>query len=102
MKKDDDWIPEFNSIFKDELRDLLIYKRSNGYKYGKTKAYKLLALDKFFIKINLKKKYITQDIVDLWLQECPSDSAKTTKAKYKTNITLNLPQGQLETGRGHL
>ena len=88
MKKDDDWIPEFNSIFKDELRDLLIYKRSNGYKYGKTKVYKLLALDKFFIKINLKKKYITQDIVDLWLQECPSNNAKTTKAKYFSYMSI--------------
>lgn len=88
MQKDDNWIPEFQSIFKDELRELLIYKRSNGYKYGKTKAYKLLALDKFFIKINLKKKYINQDIVDLWLQECPSNNAKTTKAKYFSYMSI--------------
>lgn len=87
MIKDDKWIPEFHSIFKDELKELLIYKRSIGYKYGKSKAYKLLALDKFFIKINLKEKTITQQIVDLWLQECPT-KVKTTKAKYFSYMSI--------------
>ncbi|MGM9848323.1 MAG: tyrosine-type recombinase/integrase [Bacilli bacterium] len=81
MKRDNNWIPEFSSIFKNELKDMIIFKRSNGYQYGLIISYKLAKMDKFFNQISLKKKYINQEIVDLWLKECKSEN-KATQSKY--------------------
>lgn len=50
------YIPEFQSIFKSELRDFIIYKRNCGYKYDYSMCNKFLQLDNFFIKINLSEK----------------------------------------------
>ena len=86
MKRDNNWIPEFNSIFKNELKDMIIFKRSNGYKYGQPICYRLQEMDKFFNKINLNRKYINQEIIDLWLKECTA-SSKVTQSKYFSAIS---------------
>ena len=87
MKRNINWIPNFTSVFKNELKDYILFKRSNGYIYNKVKCYELLKLDKFFNQINLKEKYINQEIIDLWLKECSSNNKKTTKATYFSRIS---------------
>lgn len=87
MKRDNNWIPDFTSIFKNELKEYILFKRSNGYIYDKTKCYELLRVDKFFNKINLKEKYIDQEIIDLWLKECSYNNSKTTQTRYFSRIS---------------
>ena len=50
MNKDKDF--KFQSIFKKELSEFIIYKRSNGYKYSKPVIYRLCELDKFLLSLN--------------------------------------------------
>lgn len=83
-----DYIPNFTSIFKDELINYIKYKRSNGYKYGKPKCYNLAKIDKFFNEINLKEKRIDQEIIDLWQQYCYSTkNSKRTQAEQFSRIS---------------
>ncbi len=82
-----EYIPKFTSVFKEELKDYILFKRSNGYKYDKIKCYELSQLDRFFNEINLKEKYIDQKIIDLWLQKCSSSNSKSTQSKYFSRIS---------------
>lgn len=70
------FIPNFTSIFKEDLKYYILFKRSNGYKYGKVTCAELLRIDRFFNEINLKEKKIDQNIIDLWLQKCSATNKK--------------------------
>lgn len=85
--KSKDWIPDFNSKFKNELKNFIIFKRSNGYKYGENNCYRLLELDKFFISLNTNDLTISQEVVDKWMMQCNEKNKKVTKAKYFTAIS---------------
>lgn len=85
--KSKDWIPEFKSKFKQELKDFVIFKRSNGYKYGENQCYRLLELDNFFISLKDKELVINQDIIDKWLGQCKEENKGTTKGKYLSTIS---------------
>ena len=39
MKRNINYIPNFTSVFKNELKDYILFKRSNGYIYNKVKCY---------------------------------------------------------------
>ena len=68
MNKDKDF--KFQSIFKKELSEFIIYKRSNEYKYSKPVIYRLCELDKFLLSLNNNNKIINQETVDKWLSTC--------------------------------
>ena len=78
------FIPEFKSIFKDELKDFINYKRSNGYIYdvGLCNYYK--KLDNFFIEIDLTTKKINQDIVDQWMVKAEGRKSNTKGSYFST------------------
>ena len=81
------YIPNFKSHFKDELRNFIIYKRSNGYIYGQDICCGLSKLDKFFLSLNTNKKIINQDIVDKWLLCCKSSNKAIMKGRYFSVIS---------------
>lgn len=55
----------FDSIFKNEIQDLIKLKRAQGFKY-ETEERALKRIDKFLSDKNLQKKTITKSIVDEW------------------------------------
>ncbi len=83
-----DWLPEFKSIYKDELKNFILFKRSNGYEYSENTIYEFLRLDKFFIMLDQDKIEITEEIVDKWI-EYTKPNKNTTKQRRISNI-LNL------------
>lgn len=85
MNKDKDF--KFQSIFKKELSEFIIYKRSNGYKYSKPVIYRLCELDKFLLSLNNNNKIINQETVDKWLSTCNINNKETTKCKYFSVIS---------------
>ena len=80
-------IPEFKSQFKNELRNFIIYKRSNGYIYGQDICCGLSQLDRFFLSLNTEDKIINQDIVDKWLLCCKDTNKDVMKGRYFCNIS---------------
>lgn len=80
------FIPNFTSIFKEDLKNYILFKRSNGYKYGKVTCAELLRIDRFFNEINLKEKKIDQNIIDSWLQKC-SATNKKTQSRYFSRMS---------------
>ncbi len=85
MTKDKDL--EFKSIFKKELSQFIIYKRSNGYKYSKPIIYRFHELDRFFLSLDNNTKFINQEIVDKWLSTCNINNKESTKGKYFSVIS---------------
>lgn len=81
------FIPNFTSIFKEDLKYYILFKRSNGYKYGKVTCAELLRLDRFFNEINLKEKKIDQNIIDSWLQKCSETNKKSTQSRYFSRMS---------------
>lgn len=81
------FIPNFTSIFKEDLKYYILFKRSNGYKYGKVTCAELLRLDRFFNEINLKEKKIDQNIIDSWLQKCSATNKKSTQSRYFSRMS---------------
>ena len=81
------FIPNFTSIFKEDLKNCILFKRSNGYKYGKVTCAELLRIDRFFNEINLKEKKIDQNIIDSWLQKCSATNKKSTQSRYFSIIS---------------
>ena len=81
------FIPNFTSIFKEDLKYYILFKRSNGYKYGKVTCAELLRIDRFFNEINLKEKKIDQNIIDLWLQKCSATNKKSTQSRYFSRMS---------------
>lgn len=70
-------IPEFKSIFKEELKDLIIYKRNCGLKYGRTNIDMCRKLDEYFIDIQLNEKAIDYKIYDQWMKTIKTYTAST-------------------------
>ena len=83
----DNYIPNFKSHFKEELKNFIIYKRSNGYTYNEEMCRGLLRLDVFFISLSTEEKIINQDIVDKWLLCCKSTNKENTKGKHFSDIS---------------
>ena len=78
---------KFESIFKEELSQFILYKRSNNYKYSKPIIFRLYELDRFFLSLNTSTKIINQEIVDKWLSTCNINNKEATKCKYFSVIS---------------
>ncbi len=78
---------KFESIFKEELSQFILYKRSNNYKYSKPIIFRLYELDRFFLSLNTSTKIINQEIVDKWLSTCNINNKEATKGKYFSVIS---------------
>lgn len=63
------YIPKFKSVFKEEFKDFILYKRSLGYKYSKISCDRYKRLDYYFASIYLNEKKITQETIDGWYRE---------------------------------
>ena len=83
----DNYIPKFKSQFKNELKNFIIYKRSNGYVYTKETCSEILRLDNFFVLLNTNDKIINQDIVDKWLLQCKDSNKEVTRGRYFSVIS---------------
>lgn len=59
---------QFKSIFKEEMKMFINYKKSCGYKCSKNIYNKYLRLDNYFYESQLKEKIINQQIIDNWLK----------------------------------
>lgn len=70
-------IPEFKSIFKEELRNLIIYKRNCGLKYDRTNIDMCRKLDEYFTDIQLNEKVIDYKIYDQWMKTIKTHTAST-------------------------
>lgn len=79
-------IPEFKSVFKEELTDLIIYKRNCGLKYGRTNIDMCKKLDTFFEDIQLKEKKIDYRIYDEWMKTIKTFSS-STRLRYHSAIS---------------
>ena len=55
----------FNSIFKNEIQDLINLKRAQGFKY-KTEEFALKRIDKYLVGKNIQEKAINKSVVDEW------------------------------------
>lgn len=75
-------VPVFTSIFKDELKELIIFKRSMGYKYSDRYIRNFVILDNFFNSMNLTKKEITEDIYNKWCQQKGNESINNFAYRY--------------------
>lgn len=74
---DSNVIPEFKSVFQDELRDMILYKRNSGLKYGRTNVDMCRKLDEFFIDIHLNEKIIDYKIYDQWMKTIKTFTTST-------------------------
>lgn len=79
-----DWIPDFKSPFKNELKNFIKFKRSNGYTYGEPICYRLVELDTFLLSLKQTEPHIDQEVYDLWIMQCRKES---TKSHYSSAIT---------------
>ena len=55
----------FDSIFKNEIQDLINLKRAQGFKYV-TEECALKRIDKYLVGKNMQEKVITKSVVDEW------------------------------------
>lgn len=55
----------FDSIFKNEIQDLINLKRAQGFKYV-TEEFALKRIDKYLAGKNIQEKVITKSVVDEW------------------------------------
>lgn len=83
---DSNKIPEFKSVFQDELRDMIIYKRNSGLKYGRTNVDMCRKLDEFFIDIQLNEKIIDYEIYDQWMKTIKTFTT-STRLRYHSAIS---------------
>ena len=67
----------FESIFKEELYNYILNKRSQGNQFNRTKCLRVKKMDTFFKDFDLQKKQINFDIIDEWLKKAPTIKAKT-------------------------
>lgn len=67
----------FESIFKEELYNYILNKRSQGNQFNRTKCLRVKKMDTFFKDLDLQKKQINYDIIDEWLKKAPTIKAKT-------------------------
>ena len=55
----------FDSIFKNEIQDLINLKRAQGFKYA-AEEFALKRIDKYFVDKNIQEKVIIKSVVDEW------------------------------------
>lgn len=78
---------KFKSIFKEELRDFIDFKKSQGYIYSHSVCWLFKHLDDFFIEISLKKKEINSDTIEKWLMKSNNNCIEMKKRYY---FTINM------------
>ena len=59
---------EFQSVFKDEFRDLITVKRALGFRY-ETDEGSLLRIDSYFVNCGLAKKEISKELCEGWCRK---------------------------------
>ena len=55
----------FDSIFKNEIQDLINLKRAQGFKYA-AEEFALKRIDKYFVDKNIQEKVIIKSVADEW------------------------------------
>ena len=55
----------FDSVFKNEIQDLINLKKAQGFKY-QTEELALKRIDKYFVDKSVQEKVITKSVVDEW------------------------------------
>lgn len=58
----------YNSIFREEIHDLIALKRALGFSYG-SEAGSLRRIDTFLCENNLSEKRISKELCDLWCRK---------------------------------
>ena len=58
----------YNSIFQEEIHDLIALKRALGFSYG-SEASSLRRIDTFLCENNLSEKRISKELCDLWCRK---------------------------------
>lgn len=67
----------FESIFKEEFHNYILGKKAQGLQFHRTKCLRIKKMDVFFKALDLQKKQINSNIVDMWLKKAPTIKAKT-------------------------
>ena len=73
----------FDSIFKNEIQDLISLKRAQGFKY-KTEEFALKRIDKYLAGKNIQEKAINKSVVDEWCLK----KTYETQANQKSRISI--------------
>lgn len=73
----------FDSIFKNEIQDLINLKRAQGFKYV-TEEFALKRIDKYLAGKNIQEKVITKSVVDEWCLR----KTYETQANQKSRISM--------------
>lgn len=72
----------YNSIFQQEIRDLIELKRALGFSY-EAEAGSLRRIDTFLCRNALSEKYITKELCDLW---CKKELMKPLRIRQAASV----------------
>jgi len=81
-----DYIPDFKSIFNNELTDFIKFKRSCGYVYGRANTSMSKLMDNFFISQKMSYKMVNQDMYDSWMNTMVTFT-DSTRARYHSAMS---------------
>ena len=73
----------FDSIFKNEIQDLINLKRAQGFKYV-TEEFALKRIDKYLVGKNIQEKVLNKSVVDEWCLK----KTYETQANQKSRISM--------------
>lgn len=73
----------YNSIFQQEIRDLIELKRALGFSY-ETEAGSLRRIDTFLCRNTLSEKYITKELCDLWCKKRTYETVTNQASRIST------------------
>lgn len=73
----------YNSIFQQEIRDLIELKRALGFSY-EAEAGSLRRIDTFLCRNTLSEKYITKELCDLWCKKRTYETVTNQASRIST------------------
>ena len=73
----------YNSIFQQEIRDLIELKRALGFSY-EAEAGSLRRIDTFLCRNALSEKYITKELCDLWCKKRTYETVTNQASRIST------------------
>ena len=73
----------YNSIFQQEIRDLIELKRALGFSY-EAEADSLRRIDTFLCRNTLSEKYITKELCDLWCKKRTYETVTNQASRIST------------------
>jgi integrase len=88
--KNKEIVYEFRGPFKDYCERFLNYKKSLGYKFGKSSYYSLRFMDDYFIKYKMTKLALTKEMVYDYVARRGTESSKTQHIRMSLNRQFAL------------